>query len=1050
MIFAGNFSGGFREVASVSPLRGLIVRYTYDSFVGNESPAPGRQLRARRQNHLWRRTSSGKERPGLRLPASCTSWPTFSRATMAERCAKDAFPHRDVIHECGGGHGGLEADAHVSSALAAAQAAEFYTSCESPCVYHPETPITAGWVYDAGPTARCFRPWRSGSSGEGDGFVHPNHECVQSLLDRPSDLARMIGRAARGCALDPLCRPPVPVSTQKLRASGCAPRHIHRNLSSVCAVGEGGGERIGGGPSHANGGASPSGGASIDLARAQVNGMWDKCAARCVYSPDAPAAAGWIYEPSHRCFRAWYVSAADQFAHSGTLSPLADRSLPRLHECLNQRRKPAAQRIARISSELCGVCGEPQRREPCHELVRRHLQTARQQQQQQQQMMTTTTTPSKDTADADAAAASARLYALDYDSVQAKLAAEGRCRMPCLPSLIPSPLPPKVPKRRGRSLPSGEKSASAHNRTRASSPISPTATNSSSGGSWIDEMLTRGGHATAAAAAPSLSYSSLSSSSSGFDPSIALGSMEQRWVSVPPVWLGAMRLDWTSSRTSARAARAAVLKVWVAHVRRQLDLGAARASTCASRLLQPRAPRTTGFIELSDAREQMHKNKFVVSDALYIAHVLGRALVEPHVSDSRLGNERPTSSSAVSASAASAAAFAVSSAVAASAAANAPSAATVNTGTGTGTDAAARTEPSGVEAGGGSAGKELDDTTAVAARSSEDTAEEEAEAAADARAAAARASAAAASAAADSAALADADQDGARRFSGLVLRHYWDLEPLCARFDLVPRAVYNRYKRGGHVVVAPREANRGIGLWRLHSRAAVQRAFGGAGRARTIEIKGMWRSVTNTEALRDATLPYQGVPLRPSSWELNPAYELLALTLIHGLMDPEANGRFLAVQWRSEDWQKQVRGGASAAAAPDALRPCAQWAAARIKAEMAKHNLTEAFLATDLRGGASGTYATGAAQADALRVLHRAVPSMRNERLRAFLDAIPDAGVRANLETAICLKATAMLATTGRCKSCGHARRCAKMSSAFGHYIVERRKTFMRPTEPLF
>jgi hypothetical protein len=43
-----------------------------------------------------------------------------------------------------------------------------------------------------------------------------------------------------------------------------------------------------------------------------------------------------------------------------------------------------------------------------------------------------------------------------------------------------------------------------------------------------------------------------------------------------------------------------------------------------------------------------------------------------------------------------------------------------------------------------------------------------------------------------------------------------------------------------------------------------------------------------------------------------------------------------------------------------------------------------------------------------------------------------------------------MLATTGRCRVCGRAKRCAKMSSAFGHYIVERRKTFMRPTEPLF
>ena len=279
----------------------------------------------------------------------------------------------------------------------------------------------------------------------------------------------------------------------------------------------------------------------------------------------------------------------------------------------------------------------------------------------------------------------------------------------------------------------------------------------------------------------------------------------------------------------------------------------------------------------------------------------------------------------------------------------------------------------------------------------------------------------------------------------------WDLEPLCAQFDLVPHSIYTHLRRGGgHVVITPRATSRGIGLWRLHTRAAVQRAFSRVGRvARTIEIRGMWRSITNSEALRDATLPYQGVHLRPSSWELNPSYELIALQLIAGLMDPAANGRFLAVQWRSEDWQKQLRGGADHSSA-DALKPCAEWAVSHIRSEMKARGLTQAFLATDLRDGASGTYATGKAQEEALRILYQAVPSLRNEKLRDFIDAIPDAGVRANLETALCVKATAMLATTGRCKNCHHARRCAKMSSAFGHYIVERRKAFHRPTEPLF
>jgi hypothetical protein len=80
----------------------------------------------------------------------------------------------------------------------------------------------------------------------------------------------------------------------------------------------------------------------------------------------------------------------------------------------------------------------------------------------------------------------------------------------------------------------------------------------------------------------------------------------------------------------------------------------------------------------------------------------------------------------------------------------------------------------------------------------------------------------------------------------------------------------------------------------------VLRAFRPVLSSKTIEIRGMWRSVTNAEALRIGhALPYQGVSLRPSTWELNPGYELIAVQLIAGLMDPSAGGRFLAVQWRS-------------------------------------------------------------------------------------------------------------------------------------------------------
>ena len=411
--------------------------------------------------------------------------------------------------------------------------------------------------------------------------------------------------------------------------------------------------------------------------------------------------------------------------------------------------------------------------------------------------------------------------------------------------------------------------------------------------------------------------------------------------------------------------------------------------------------------------------------------MLGRALVEPTVSDSRLGEDRPEQTSAVQST---------------TGGAKRPSKRRAQRRR---LGERARAEAVGADDGADDGARErasdgASDGDAPAERSGDEDFEEAAEEAA-AKAAAVRAASTA------KRAVADADADGARRFSGLVLRHYWDLEPLCERFDLVPRSLYNRLKRGGHVVIAPREGNRGIGLWRLHSKQAVQRAFRPVASSKTIEIRGMWRSVTNSEALRiGQALPYKGVSLRPSTWELNPGYELIAIQLIAGLMDPQAGGRFLAVQWRSEDWQKQVRSYGGDPSAPDALHACARWAAAHIREEMAARNLTEAYLATDLREGASGTYAVGVAQAEALRLLYQAVPRLNNPRLRAFIDAIPDAGVRANVETAVCLKATVLLATTGHCRDCAHAKRCAKMSSAFGHYIVERRQAFMRPTQPLF
>ena len=86
----------------------------------------------------------------------------------------------------------------------------------------------------------------------------------------------------------------------------------------------------------------------------------------------------------------------------------------------------------------------------------------------------------------------------------------------------------------------------------------------------------------------------------------------------------------------------------------------------------------------------------------------------------------------------------------------------------------------------------------------------------------------------------------------------------------------------------------------------------------------------------------------------------------------------------------------------------------------------------------------------ALLKLQQAVPQLTNPELHAFIDAIPDAGVRSNIEATICAKARMLLATTDACLNCGRSRRCSKTRSAFAQYIVHRRKAFHRPTAPLF
>ena len=408
-----------------------------------------------------------------------------------------------------------------------------------------------------------------------------------------------------------------------------------------------------------------------------------------------------------------------------------------------------------------------------------------------------------------------------------------------------------------------------------------------------------------------------------------------------------------------------LLKEWSALVRQRLEEGWRRATAC--RAVTRRAERHDRYVALMGVGEQMHKAKFVVSDALYIARALGRVLVEPRVEHSRLVGVPNVSAGA---------------------------------------------QP-----------------------------------------------------------------------ARLALHHYFDLQPLCSQHRMVAARAFERDRQlramwDGAVVVQPRRGRAFPGGWRLHTEEAVRAEFAHARGARLLVLRGMWRSVTNDEiADEQRALPHAGLaqPMRPADWEPNPGYAAIARQLLAAFAGGGGGGGghgggVLAIQWRSEDWEKNVPGrevgGKDNASAPaGTLLRCALWAARRaksaIEAEAARGGsggsgggggIGLVFVATDLRSSASGTYLgprRGAALA-ALRRLERALPAARSPRLRAFIDAIPDAGVRAGVEAAVCVEAKLLLSTTDACDDCAKARRCSKMSSAFGRHIIDRRRAYGRASMALF
>jgi len=303
------------------------------------------------------------------------------------------------------------------------------------------------------------------------------------------------------------------------------------------------------------------------------------------------------------------------------------------------------------------------------------------------------------------------------------------------------------------------------------------------------------------------------------------------------------------------------------------------------------------------------------------------------------------------------------------------------------------------------------------------------------------------------------------RGSQFALHHYWDLQPICERFDVIPA---RRFAEGwgadlhsgalSTAVVSPKRGRGFPGGWRLHTEEEVREAFAHTADARVVVLREWWRSLKNEE-LVDAergVVPHAGLgpSLAGLTWEPNPGYAHLAALLLRTAVAPDAASKLLAVQWRTEDWEHNVADRAQRynSSERDSLLRCSIWAARRIRTVMAEHGLTHVFVATDLRTGASSTYygARRPAAIAALRRLESAVPAARGGHLRAFLNALPDAGVRANLEAAICAQSKLLLTTTSLCDDCAKARRCSKMSSAFGMDLLNTRVAYRRTSRPLF
>ena len=437
-----------------------------------------------------------------------------------------------------------------------------------------------------------------------------------------------LAKSGRRCSqpLSPLSRvAQTQVTSTTAGSAKCAPANFPRNVSVVCVAG--------GRPS-----------SSLELIAAQLNGQWAGCDSPCVFDAERPLGRGWWLDAERSCYVPWElggqptngIATADQAAAASEAQYRARAE----DECVVRRGAVAVAAMAMEAARTCSGCGEPQRYETCFRLTARLVRHLT---KEAVSPDTAKAAPASDGGDergdralaatwTAAGVASSRHNAEAFELVQHHLHLFGLCRRPCL-------------RRFDASLNTSTVAAAL------AALVQLPGHDVMSSTSWRDDWHDANGNVAAPewvrlleplappppparrlkrtlaagkCVAANCDCGSDQNCCSRHPRVCALPSPPPSPPLPPPT--PALQLP-----PNVRAG-------WLEEVHAQLRLGWLSAQACRQRAQQPRYS-SQRFVSVVAAREQMHKNKFVVMDALYIARVLGRALIEPGVHNSRLGEQ---------------------------------------------------------------------------------------------------------------------------------------------------------------------------------------------------------------------------------------------------------------------------------------------------------------------------------------------------------------------------------------------------------------------------